>query len=304
MKFVKAHCGANDFIILDSRKNKVPKNSKKFIPQWTNRRTGIGADGVIVIEPSKDMDFGLRYFNPDGSEYAVCGDGSLCAVLYEGKKEVSFSTLAGMLRGSLTNNKVKVEVPSPRDVKLCNLNIRVDESLCSHQVHTKLGIEARASTYTTKDSPPYLNKGKKIECNFVDIWVPHTIIFVRNVELVDINREALPVRFHSYFGSEGTNVNFVQVINEHKIAVRTYERGVEGETLSCGSGSCASCIVGWLKKKLMSPIEVKTRIGKLVVYINSQRSTVNSQQLTDIWLEGSPEIVYEGEIKILGKKAY
>ncbi len=275
MKFIKAHCGANDFIILDSRKDSVPKDLKKTAQLLPARRTGIGADGIIVIEPSKEADFRLRYFNPDGSEYAVCGDGSLCAVLYEcrgvspyaqqGKKEISFSTLAGVLRGNLTNNKVKVKIPSPRDVKL-SLQLKVE----------------------AKNSPHQKNR-TEIECNFVDIWVPHCIIFVEDIDSIDIVKDASPVRFHPYFGSKGTNVNFVQVINEHKIAVRTYERGVEGETLSCGSGSCASCVVGWLKKKLRSPIEVKTRIGKLVVYIDGQ-------QLMDIWLEGKPEIVYAGEI--------
>lgn len=265
MKFVKAHCGANDFIILDSRKDSVPKDLKKTTQSICARKTGIGADGIIVIENSKEADFRLRYFNPDGSEYAVCGDGSLCAVLYEGRKEISFSTLAGVLRGNLTNNKVKVEIPSPRDVKL------------------SLQLKVRA-----KDSPHPKNKAE-IECNFVDIWVPHCIIFVEDVDSIDIVKDATPVRFHPYFGSEGTNVNFVQIVNEHKIAVRTYERGVESETLSCGSGSSASCIVGLLNKKLQSPIEVKTRIGKLMVYIDSQ-------QLIDIWLEGTPEIVYTGEI--------
>jgi len=139
---------------------------------------------------------------------------------------------------------------------------------------------------------------------FLNTGSPHHVQFEEHIEDFDIRKKGSKIRYGEPYNEAGSNVNFVKKISEATFAVRTYERGVEGETLSCGSGSCASCIVGWLKKKLMSPIEVKTRIGKLVVYINSQRSTVNSQQLTDIWLEGSPEIVYEGEIKILGKKAY
>ncbi len=292
MKFVKVHCGANDFIILDLRKSIPPKDLKKTIRAISARRTGIGADGVIIIENSKKADFKLRYFNPDGGEYAVCGDGSLCAVLYkcrgvaQNNKEMSFSTLAGVLKGNITNNKVRVEIPIPRDIKLYNLNIQAVPLPHFRQIKTNIST-----------SP---NNKKEIECNFVDIWVPHCIIFVEDINSIDMTKDATPIRFHPDFGNEGTNVNFMQIINKHRVAVRTYERGVEDETLSCGSGSCASCVVGWLDGKLQSPIEVKTKIEKLVVALNNQSSASNAQRSIDnleaIWLEGNPKIVYEGDI--------
>jgi diaminopimelate epimerase len=254
MEFVKAQCGGNDFIIIDSRKEKLPNNFKKFVSQITKRRTGIGADGIVVIENSNNVDFKLRYFNPDGSEYGVCGNGSLCALLYEGKEEVIFSTTVGIIKGCFKNHKAKVKMASPKEIKL-SFPLKINDEV--------------------------------IFINFVDIGVPHTVIFVKDINSIEINKLAPQIRYHPYFGNLGTNVNFVQLINEHKIITRTYERGVEGETFS-GSGSCACGIVGWKDGSLTSPIEVKTNGGEFRVYIDG---------LDEIWWEGVPKIVYKGKIE-------
>lgn len=254
MKFVKAYSGNNDFIILDARKIKFPRNIKSLIPILSDRYKGIGADGVILVEKSKTAEFNLRYFNPDASEYTVCGNGSLCAVLYNGKPKTTFSTGEGIFKASIPSKKnVFVQLPGAKKLLL---DISVDL------------------------------EGKPAELCFADVGVPHTIYFVDNAGKIDINKLGKLVRYHSYFGKEGTNVNFVQVLNKNNIIVRTYERGVEGET-DCGSGSCSACIAGWAKKKLNSPIKVITRGGELEVYINS---------LNEIMLKGSPKIVYKGEI--------
>lgn len=274
MNFVKAHCGGNDFIILDTRVegNKGSRvewdkgsrgedNLKEFVRQITRRRTGVGADGVIVIEVSDIADFGVRYFNPDGSEYNVCGNGSLCVLVYEGKERVTFSTGAGTINGTLIDSRAKVIVPSPNEVRL---SFTLDISPCCPEV--------------TPDS----------QMSFVDIGVPHTVVIVDAVNNIDINKVAQAIRFHPYFGKYGTNVNFMQIINKNEIAVRSYERGIEGETYSCGSGSCACAVVGWLNGILFSPIELKTKGGDFKIYIEG---------LDEIWLEGSPKIVYEGRYK-------
>lgn len=255
MKFVKAHCGANDFIILDWRyalDTTIPDNIGEFVCEIAHRHTGVGADGVIIIDKSTEADFGVRYFNPDGTEYDVCGNGALCVILYEGKQSLIFSTRIGSITGYLTNDKAKVKMVGPSEVRL----------------------------YITFDD-------KKKEINFVNIGVPHAVIKVDDVYSININELAPPVRFHTYFGKYGTNVNFMQIIKENKIVVRSYERSVEGETLSCGSGSCACAVVGWLNKWLISPIELKTLGGHFKIYIDG---------LDEIWLEGTPKIIFKGEV--------
>ncbi|MDI6839474.1 MAG: diaminopimelate epimerase [bacterium] len=254
MQFIKAHCGGNDFVIFDSRLNSVPTNLTPFVKHLADRHTGIGADGIIFIEPTNGADFGLRYFNPDGSEYGICGNGTLCVLLYTGKSEASFKTASGILKGCVIDNKVRVKIPPPKNVIL---------------------------------SLPLTIKKSKLNFSFVDIGVPHTILFVKDVTSIDVSSFAHSIRFHPHFGADGTNVNFVQILGKNKISIRTYERGIEGETLSCGSGTCASAIVGWLKGDLLSPIEVNTQGGTLWVYIAG---------LEEIWLQGIPELVYKGEL--------
>ena len=261
MKFVKAHCGGNDFILLDTRKYDLPDNFKEFIQQIIQRRTGIGADGVIVIENLDNIepgfqisDFRVRYFNPDGSEYGVCGDGSLCVLLYEGKNNLTFSTKVGIIKGYLEAGKAKVQVISPKELWL---------------------------------SIPLNVEDKIMEVNLVNIGVPHTVVPVEEVDSIDINKLAPTIRFHPYFGKSGTNVNFMQIINRNNIATRTYERSIEGETFSCGSGSCACAIVGWLTGDLSSPINLKTKGGDFRIHING---------IDEIWLEGMPKIIYEGDL--------
>jgi len=271
MQFTKAHCGGNDFIIIDARTNSIPANLPNWVERLSNRHTGIGADGVIIIEATqpkadeplaqKSADFGLRFFNPDGSEYGFCGNGSLCVIACIEKSEASFKTKSGLLTGSTTNGKVRVKIPPPKSIKL------------SFPLTIKKG----------RDTPWRVPTS---DFSFVNIGVPHTILFVPDVDSLNVVELGRFIRYHPHFGNSGTNVNFVQIINKNKITIRTYERGVEGETLSCGSGTCSSAIAGWLKEKLLSPIEVTTRGGTLCVYIGG---------LEEIWLEGTPEIVYKGE---------
>jgi diaminopimelate epimerase len=251
MQFIKAYSGENDFIIIDNRKEKLPEKLGQFILRLANRHKGIGADGIIIIEKSKTADFKLRYFNPDATEYSVCGNGSLCVMLYENKPKIKFNTNAGLFKGGNKDNKSFVQLPKPK-------NIILDF---------------------------YLTVGdKKEELNFVDVGVPHTISFVEDVKDIDINKLGKPIRFHTYFSESGTNVNFVQIVKRNEIIVRTYERGIEGET-DCGSGSCSACIVGWMKKKLDSNVKVTTRGGVLEVEI---------KKINDITLYGNPKIVYKG----------
>ncbi|MCK4352532.1 diaminopimelate epimerase [candidate division WOR-3 bacterium] len=266
MQFIKAHCGGNDFIILDSRVEKLPKDLNSLTQHLTERHTGIGADGVIVIAASgeprlrqesvKGARMRLRYFNPDGSEYGICGNGSLCVLIYEKKSKVVFETKSGLINGCIVNNKPRIKVPSPKNIKLSLLLVV---------------------------------KKRKYDVSFVDLGVPHTILSVPDINSVNIIKFGQAIRFHPYFRKSGTNVNFTQIINKNKMFVRTYERGIEGETLSCGSGILSASIAGWLKGDLLSPIEITTGGGKYRVYIGS---------LEKIWLEGSPKIIHKGEYYI------
>ncbi|MBI4721642.1 MAG: diaminopimelate epimerase [Candidatus Stahlbacteria bacterium] len=260
LKFVKSHCGGNDFIILDAREYKLPDNLTPFVQQITHRHTGIGADGVIVIEPEVHLsdiaDFRVRYFNPDGSEYAVCGDGSLCVVRYANKDKMHFATEVGIIEGYLSNGKSKVKLIEPKEINL-SISLNIGD--------------------------------KQIEVDFVEFGVPHTVVHIDDVNLIEIDKMAIPIRSNAYFGSQGTNVNFMQIINKHKIGTRSYERGVEGAVFSCGSGICACAVVGWLKGELVSPVEVKTRGGDFHILING---------LDEIWLEGEAKIIYTAELML------
>jgi diaminopimelate epimerase len=260
-KFTKAQATGNDFIIVDNRRSGFrgfPKLAKKVC----DRKRSIGADGLLVIDSSKECDFRMRIFNSDGSEAEMCGNGSRCAALYAVAKKIAgrdmtIETLAGVLKASVKGDLVKVMLTEPKDIRW-NLCLMIHK--CPYKV------------------------------SFVNTGVPHVIHFVEDLDKVDVKDVGSHLRNHGEFAPEGTNADFVQINGKNNIKVRTYERGVEDETLACGTGSVASALISAEREGMTSPVTVQTRSGeKLKVYFK-----VVDGNFRDVYLEGNAKLVYEG----------
>ncbi len=264
LKFTKTVATGNDFIVIDNRSGVVAELSA-LAKKSCDRKRSIGADGLLVIEKSKKCDFKMRIFNSDGSEAQMCGNGSRCAALYAATnkiagKEMTIETLAGKLKANVNGSLVKVMLTAPKDIRwnLC---------LMIHKCPYKL--------------------------SFVNTGVPHVVHFVEDISKVDVKNIGSHLRNHGEFAPEGTNADFVQIHGKNSIRVRTYERGVEDETLACGTGSVASAIISAEAEGMTSPVTVHTQSGeKLKVYF-----TKHDGEFKDVYLEGHAKLVYEGVIK-------
>lgn len=263
--FYKMSGSGNDFILIDNRDGILSGiNLKEFVSKVCAHRYSVGGDGLIVIEDSKVADFNCRLYNADGSRAEMSGNGSRCAARFAGllgiaKKEMAFETGAGILRAKVDGYHVKVGFLPPKDLKL---NIKIDI------------------------------KGEKFNGHFINTGVPHLVYFVDDLEHLDIIGIGRVTRYHDIFSPAGTNVDFIKIDSRDMIHIRTYERGVEDETLACGTGSVASAIIASLLRGVSPPVTVKTRSGKeLIVYFRR-----DGDQFSDILLEGDAMVVYEGEM--------
>lgn len=260
MKFAfhKYHGTGNDFIIIDNRKLNVKLNTKQ-IAHLCNRRFGIGADGLMLLQNKKGFDFEMVYFNSDGNKSSFCGNGSRCIVAFAKelgiikKSETTFVATDGIHTAEIKGDIISMKM---RDVK---------------------NIEVASGHY-------YLNTGS-----------PHYVKFRRGVKDADMVTEGRNIRYSSRFKKEGVNVNLAEK-NGKGIYVRTYERGVEDETLSCGTGVTAVALASAVKG--ISTTETHSHIitpgGELNVRFHKEKNN----SFTDIWLEGPAAFVFKGEIKI------
>ncbi|MDP6685389.1 MAG: diaminopimelate epimerase, partial [Candidatus Omnitrophota bacterium] len=261
VQFTKMVASGNDFIVIDD----IGRNYSKLAEGLCKRKRGVGADGLLVIGKSKKADFSMRIFNADGSQAEMCGNGLRCAVRYaykhnpkKFKKNISIETIDGIYKANIEGkNKVKIAMRPPKDINL-NIPLRV------------------------KDRP--------IKVNYIDIGVPHTVIFVQGIEVIDIESIGRSVRCHKKFKPRGANVDFVEIIDNENIKMRTYERGVEGETLACGTGSVASAIISSFNSKgSVFKVNVHTMGGVLKVLFIKK-----GKQIKDVFLEGDAKEVYRG----------
>ena len=263
--FMKMSGSGNDFIFIDHRKPIIPVDEMRdFVRKVCRRRVSVGADGLIFIEPSERADFKWRFFNSDGSEGEMCGNGGRCAARFAFLRKIAgplltFETLAGILTAEVNGMRVKLEVTKPFGLKL-------DE---------KVSVN-----------------GKELVFSSINTGVPHVILFSEDVEGMDIVPLGRAIRYHSRFAPAGTNTNFVRVVDRSHLSVRTYERGVEDETLACGTGTVASTLVAAFKGLVDSPVWVKTRGGEtLVVHFEME-----SNKVKRVFFEGDVHIIYEGEM--------
>lgn len=279
LNFVKMSGSGNDFILLDNRKKIIPEKNYMLLAQkLCQQKLGIGADGIIFLEKGEKLPFRMRYFNRDGSEAAMCGNGSRCFSVFVyfcgyRKKSFQFETKAGPI---LTNlRKIPKELLSAKEA-VVTVQLPLPHSL-------KL------------DFPLNLD-GKKLNACFLNTGVPHTVIFVNNLLELDVYTLGKKIRNLAEFAPEGTNVNFVQVIKKHYLSIRTYERGVENETLACGTGATASAIIAGIKNLVTSPVKVKTRGGEILEI--AWRTDKNRYNIKDVFLTGKVQITFTGKVYV------
>jgi diaminopimelate epimerase len=263
--FMKMSGSGNDFILIDHREPLLKEDHlKDFIRKVCRRRISVGADGLILIERSQKADFKWRFYNSDGSEAEMCGNGGRCAARFANLKGIAgpslkFETSAGILSAQVEGKRVKLEMTRPFGLKL-------DETIF---------VDGEEQIFSR------INTG-----------VPHAILFVEDLEELDIVPVGRAIRFHSNFAPSGTNVNFIRVEKGSQLSIRTYERGVEDETLACGTGAVASALVAAFKGLVKSPVSIKTRGGEVLkVYFEIQAKKVKR-----VFFEGDVHIIYEAEM--------
>ena len=265
-QFTKMVASGNDFIVIRSAGQRVIR-LKEFAKIVCDRKYGAGADGLLFLEKSKSADVRMRIFNADGTEAEMCGNGARCTALYVGHqvtkspghpKKIKIQTKAGIIDSEVNDNVVKIKLTDPKGIRL--------------------------------DIP--LKAGKRnIKVNFIDTGVPHAVIFTEGLDNIDVFNLGKFVRFHKQFSPRGTNVDFVEVLGEDSIKVRTYERGVEDETLACGTGSVASALIFAIKAGLSKKVSVHTR-SKEILSVSFLKENDNFE---NVCLEGQARIVYEGD---------
>jgi diaminopimelate epimerase len=262
--FWKMSGSGNDFILVDNRRGAVrPGEGPALARRLCTRGFSVGADGLILIERSREADFAWRFYNADGSEAAMCGNGGRCAARFAFLKKIAparmrFLTGAGLIRAEVRGARVKLELPPPAGYR---------------------------------ESVPVEIEGRPVDAGFVVVGVPHAVIHVESLESVPVAEWGRPLRHHGAFGTAGANVNFFRVEGPHALRVRTYERGVEGETHACGTGSVATALVAAAAGLVGSPVTVTTSGGeKLRVYFRRR-----GDRFTEVFLEGGADVVYEGK---------
>ena len=265
IEFYKMSGSGNDFIIIDNRNHIVDESSlPNFVAKVCRRKMAVGSDGLILVENSETADFKWRFFNSDGSVAEMCGNGARCVARFAYLNDIagpnmSFETLAGIVKAEIIGERAKVKMTDPIDFK------REDT------VELKNGLVSISS----------INTG-----------VPHVVIVKDNIDDVDVAEIGREIRYYDKFSPAGTNVNFVSHIKDNTIAIRTYERGVEDETLACGTGAAASAIVMAFKMKIDSPISVLTRSGGYLNIFFKEKEG----QYYDVYLEGDARIIYKAQL--------
>jgi diaminopimelate epimerase len=263
--FFKMHGGGNDFVLIDHRERFIPvPDQPRLAQRLCACKTGVGADGLILLENSGQADLGWRFYNADGSEAEMCGNGARCAARFAvlnalAKPRLTLETLAGVVHVEVQDRVARVRLTGVGEVRL-HLDIPVDDlTLHGH---------------------------------FMKVGVPHAVVPVENLEVLPVKDWGRAVRYHPLFQPAGTNCNFVAVTGPHALMLRTYERGVEDETLACGTGAVAAALISARLGKVSSPVLVYTRGGEVL--------TVSFQEiggtLSEVFLEGEALVVYEGEL--------
>ncbi|MFM9987696.1 diaminopimelate epimerase [Flavobacterium sp.] len=256
MKLYKYQGTGNDFVMIDNRLQAFPKENTALIEKLCDRRFGIGADGLILLENDESTDFKMVYYNSDGNQSSMCGNGGRCLVAFAKKLNIikdksTFTAVDGLHHASIDENEI---------VSLQMKN--VDEVNIHHNYI-------------------YLNTGS-----------PHHVQFVNDLSNFDVKNEGAKIRYSDLYGKSGSNVNFVDQISENEFSIRTYERGVEDETLSCGTGATATAIaMRAIGKTNSNNITINVQGGKLEVSFNEENGI-----FTNVFLKGPAEFVFSTDL--------
>jgi len=264
VEFDKMEGAGNDFILIDNRSERLPEECKiRLVEEFCHRSFGIGADGMIFVQEDPEFDFSWDFYNSDGSRAEMCGNGARCVARFARKigaagDRMTFRSLAGPIQAELTGRGAKVGLPDA----------------------------------VIPDSSQALD----LDENYMQVWllntgVPHAVVQVPDLDSVDVVKVGRQLRYHPYFSPAGTNVDFFSPLAGNRLAIRTYERGVEAETLGCGTGSVATCIVAGRFFGMTAPITALTRGGgELVVHFRDEQH----RRATDVFLEGGARMVFTG----------
>jgi diaminopimelate epimerase len=267
LDFTKMNGAGNDFVLIDNRARKV-RLSRNQIVRLCDRHLGVGADGVLLLVPSATgkADWAWEFYNRDGSTGEMCGNGARCFARFVQKltglrRRFTFETAAGVITARFHGARVTVSLTKPGDLRL------------NQQVRLSVGTQTIHS----------LNTG-----------VPHAVLFVPDTGQVMMPQLGPEIRRHPHFGPKGTNVNFAQLLGPNHVRVRTFERGVEGETLACGTGVTAAALIAARLHGFTSPVKVQVQGGDdLEVSFRAEGG-----EFADVQLSGPAEFVFEGRIEI------
>jgi diaminopimelate epimerase len=266
LRFTKMNGAGNDFVIVDNRAGQL-QLAPEQIARICDRHCGVGADGILLLENASDgVDFRMRYYNRDGGEAEMCGNGARCFARFANKvagapDKISFETPAGVIRAQLHGDSVTLQMSDPTDLRL-NVALRID--------------------------------GEDTTVHYVNSGVPHVVVPVSRVDVVHVGTQGAAIRRHKMFSPKGANVNFIQKRGPNKISIRTYERGVEDETLACGTGVVASALIFAATEKVDGPVKIIVRSGS-ELSVGFKRE---GDQFRDVTLTGPAEFVFEGTIEL------
>lgn len=267
LEFTKMNGAGNDFILADNRAGHLHLTPEQ-VTYLCHRQRGIGADGLMLLVPcaSGKADWAWEFWNSDGSRAEMCGNGARCFARYiqrlTGARDgITFETVAGIITASFHGERVTVNLTPPHSLRL------------GEQVPLSIGSTAIHS----------LNTG-----------VPHAVIFVPDADQVTVNPLGAEVRYHAHFKPKGTNVNFAQVLGPNHIRVRTYERGVEGETLACGTGVSAAAMIASRVQGFTSPVKVLVQGGDTLEI--SFQATADG--FANVQLNGPADFAFTGTVEV------
>lgn len=267
LHFTKMNGAGNDFVVID---NRLGGNSlsREQIARLCDRHRGIGADGLLAVEAAENgADFRMRYYNSDGGEAEMCGNGARCFARYASRlvsrcDRINFETIAGVITAELVGDNVRLGMSKPKDLRL-NLAVTMD--------------------------------GRTLTVHSVNTGVPHAVVMVEDLDNVPVATLGAAIRYHELFAPRGTNANFIKLVDDRTIAIRTYERGVEAETLACGTGVVASALVFHEVTGATSPLNVQVRGGDML-QVDFVRDAAGDYR--DVTLTGPADFVFDGEVDI------
>lgn len=267
LEFTKMNGAGNDFILLDNRSGNI-RLSREQIVRLCDRHRGVGADGVILLVPSRtgQANWAWDFYNNDGSTGEMCGNGARCFARFVQRtvgldRDFTFETGAGVITAGFNGERVTVNLTKPTELKL------------NQQVALSTGVAKIHS----------LNTG-----------VPHAVLYVPDADQAMVMSPGPEIRRHPHFGPRGTNVNFVQVLGPNHIRVRTFERGVEGETLACGTGVSASAMISSRIHQFVSPVKVQVQGGDTL----EVGFTTSGESFENVRLCGPAEFCFQGRVEV------